>query len=450
MKARFIIDFGIFLNLFFTGHVLFRGQLPFEFYFSYVPIVIFLPFFILNYKFNTKLLYLLVPLLVTGILNVFISNNEFGNFFKIFLNLVLNFVFYEYVMQYYNYNIKHIFKIYLKISFYIAILGLIQLVSYWLGIKYGYDYSSFLPLNKWRYNPGGLGIRINSTFSEPSYLALSLSPAFFISLYTLLKGDTYFYTRNRAIVVLVCYLLSFSSLGFIGIGITIFLFTLNYGVVRYFLFAIPVGVFFFYAAYTNAEEFRRRIDGLNALFFEDILKLEGKDQEKTKVVNLVYVRKILPQIHGSSFVLYNNFTVAKKNFLNNPLFGTGLGSHELAFDKYNVNYALAGIYRFNVGDANSMLLRLLSETGLMGVLFAIFFVIKFSVTKDINDKEIDRFWLISNSLLTLILLQYLRQGNYTYNGFIMYAWMFYYNKLEYNEYQERQEEKLMEDGEILV
>ena len=140
--------------------------------------------------------------------------------------------------------------------------------------------------------------------------------------------------------------------------------------------------------------------------------------------------------------------VAVQNFKQNPLFGSGLGSHEIAFDKYNLNYMLGGIYEFFAPDANSMFLRILSELGIMGVLFTFMFIFKFFVSKSLGGAEDETYWLISNAILVIIFTQLLRQGNYTYNGFILFACMYYYNKLKYIEYTEKQREELqMTEGE---
>lgn len=430
----FLIDVGIFSNLFFTGFVFFKD--PFEFYISYIPILILFPIFIIKYKFYTPSLYILIPLLFVGLFNVLIENNTGPKFLKIYVNLCVNLVFYQYVIQYYNYDIKLLFKKYLKVAYIVCALGLFQLVSFWIGFKYGYDLRSFLPLNKWGINPGGLGIRINSFFSEPSSLGIAIAPAFFVCFYQLILRENSFISLKKSIVIVICYCLSFSSLAFLGIFLSILLITLNFGAIRYFLFAIPISVFLFFVAYNNANEFKSRVDGMNELFLNNILDTDDQGGTKngmalTRIAKIKKVRNFLSRVHGSSFVFYNNFYIAKKNFMKNPLFGTGIGSHEFAYDKYSLNKMIGGIYEFNAGDANSFFLRTLSEVGIFGAIFLILFVFKYFVSHDLNGKEDNDYWIISNALLVLILLTYLRQGNYTYNGFFLYGWMYYYNSFNY-------------------
>ena len=53
-------------------------------------------------------------------------------------------------------------------------------------------------------------------------------------------------------------------------------------------------------------------------------------------------------------------------------------------------------------------------------------------------EEDETYWLISNALLVIILIQLLRQGNYTYSGFMFYAWLYYFTKIKYNEYKQNE------------
>ena len=133
-------------------------------------------------------------------------------------------------------------------------------------------------------------------------------------------------------------------------------------------------MFLFFIAYNNTKEFKERVDGINELFFENILDNDISKTE-TKSGKVKRIRNFLKRVHGSSFVFYNNYNAAKQNFKENPLFGTGLGSHEFAYEKYNLSEKIGGIYQFNTTDANSMFLRVVSEAGLIGILFLILFVL---------------------------------------------------------------------------
>jgi hypothetical protein len=276
----------------------------------------------------------------------------------------------------------------------------------------------------------GIGVRINALFCEPSNFGTSIAPGFFLSLYALMKRDYSLLSRTHAIFIIIAYICTFSSLAYLGIFFTIVLLAINFGLVRYVIIAVPVSIFLFTIAYNNVKEFRVRVDGMQALFIDNILD-RNVPQKENYGAKVQRIRRILTRVHGSSFVLYNNFYIAKENFKQNPLFGSGLGSHEFAFEKYNLNYLLGDIYRFNTADANSMFLRILSETGLMGVIFVFLYIFKFYVSKNLLSPEDDQYWVISNALLVLILIQLIRQGNYTFSGFFFYAWLYYFNNIRY-------------------
>ncbi len=419
-----LIDIGIFSNFFSTAAILFRE--PFEFYYSYAPLIILLIIFAIKFPFYTPNLYILIPLILFGLFNILLGNNTINNFLKIFLNITINLVFYQYVMHYYNYDVKLVFKKYLTGVFLVSCLGLFQFMSFLIGFEQGYYFRGTLSLNKWNFSLGGFGIRINSIHAEASYLGTTHAPAAFVSIYKLIKPKTTLIDYPKAIVILICYVLSSSSLAFLGIFLSIILISLNFGAIKYFLATIPIIILAFVYTYNSSKDFRLRVDGLNKTFIQGML--DDDDQVLNKKASRARATSLIRNIHGSSFVLYNNYYVAMKNLENNYLFGSGLGSHEIAFKKYNLTAQLGGNYQFNAADANSTFLRTLSEVGLIGVGFLIFFMFKFYISKPrVGNVMQEEYWLISNAIFIVIFLQYLRQGNYSLAGFFFFCWMYYYN-----------------------
>jgi hypothetical protein len=265
--------------------------------------------------------------------------------------------------------------------------------------------------NKWGFAPGGLfGIRVNSVFAEPTHLGAVLSAAFFVAVYNLLRKETYYLTRFQSLVIITVYLLSFSSLGQTGIFLTLIFLTLNFGVIRYVVFLVPATIVLFNSLYDNVLDFRSRFQGLADLFSGQQFKLG--------------------QTHGSSFILYNNYIVAFRNFRTNFVFGTGVGSHPVAFEKYSMSKNIK-VYGFslNSSDANSMFLRLVSETGLFGVVIFLFIIFKFYVRRNVNNET--HHWIISNAILILLLLNLFRQGHYFLNGFPFFVMLYVFNYYSY-------------------
>ena len=425
-----LIDLGIFSILFFSVIILFKT--PFEFYLNYIPLILLLIVFIFKYRFPTQIFYIFVPLLIFGLINIFFENDTFADFLKIYLNIFIGVLFFYYVFEYYDRDIEKFFSIYMKFCVIACIICIIQLISFNIGFKYGFQYS-YLGFNKWGLAPGGFfGLRINGFFSEPSYVASTIGPAFFISIYNLFFRAAYFINRNKSILIIITYLLTFSSVAYLGVFFVVILLLINYGIIRYLIFAVPAVFIIFYYLYSNVDEFKLRIDGVSALYIEGILEKEGTSQSQGGAMQQISHKiNILGKIHGSSFVQYNNFVVAKENFVRNPLFGSGLGSHGIAFEKYNLNSFMGNEYKNNSSDANSMLLRIISETGLYGIVFMFLFIKNYYIKKAPDNEISDYHWLISNAVLIIILLQLARQGNYTYGGFMAYMWLYYYTKQDY-------------------
>ncbi|WP_306640441.1 hypothetical protein [Sanyastnella coralliicola] len=394
--------FCILLTIFLSSYILFRS--PFEGYITYLVMVMFFPIYVVRYGIPRLPVLLFTPILISGLIYIQVGDNETGLFIKIFIGFFSSVLFYRYVLQAFEYDVDTLFEMYLKGSVVVSMIGLFQMLSFFVGFGPGFDYSWIL--NKWGTSPGGLGIRLNSIFSEPAYFAGVVGPAFFVSIYNLFFRKNFFIKNWQCIVIITAYMLTFSTLGIISIFVSAFLLLLNFGFVKYAVIVVPLGFFGYQYAYNNIEDFRERVDGTTKVFSSD----EMPD---------------INEVHGSSFVLYNNYVIATENFSRNTLFGTGLGSHPVAFDRYSLTNAPGMIQiNFNKADANSMLLRLLSETGLYGVSVMIWLVLSNLVPKNRSQNETN--WLMSNAILVVILVYLMRQGHYFINGFPFFLWMYYY------------------------
>ncbi len=398
--ARVMIGLTIFLS----SYIFFKS--PFEGYITYIVFLMFFPIYMLRYGIPAGPVLLFLPAVISGFVYVRLGQNNPQIFLKILIGFFSSVLFYRYVIQSFDFNVDKLYKLYLRGAVIVSVIGLFQVFSFLVGFEPGYNYLWIL--NKWGYSYGGAGIRLNSIFSEPAYFAGVIGPAFFVSVHNLFAKTKYYLKRWENLVIIAAYVLTFSSLGIISVFITGLLLLINYGFIRYAAVFGPLIIVGYFYAYNNIPEFQSRIDGTFEVFSGDSQTAED-----------------LNQIHGSSFVLYNNFHIALENFRSNPIFGTGLGSHQIAFDRYTLT-KMAGVIEinFNKADANSMFLRLMSETGLYGVLFILYFVFSNVVFR--NKSANDTNWLLSNSLLVIIIVYLLRQGHYFINGFPLFLWMYYY------------------------
>ena len=138
-------------------------------------------------------------------------------------------------------------------------------------------------------------------------------------------------------------------------------------------------------------------------------------------------------LNTSSFALYSNFIIAKAAFNEYPLTGTGLGTHEANYKKYfskffDKDFVIRyGV--FNTADANSLFVRLLSETGLMGLGLFFTFLFKNALwRKGYNDNELRDYTLINQSIFIWFLVRLIRTGNYFGNGFFLFFFIYFITK----------------------
>lgn len=396
--ARFAIAFSIFIS----SYVFFKS--PFEAYPSYIVMLFFFPAYLARLPFPRDVMLIFLPPLAAGILSIQTGDNESGLFIKIFIGFFASVLFYRYVFEAFDRNLELLFQIYIRGALIVAVIGLIQLISYRIGFTAGYNYRWIF--NKWSLSLGGLGVRMNSVFSEPAYYAGVIAPAFFVAVNNLITGKRHFMTKRQAILMVVTYPLTFSTLGFLSMLVTGVLLLFNYGFVRYAIIFGPLMYLGYNYAYTSIPEFRDRIDGTQTVF---------TDEDLTDI----------NKVHGSSFVLYNNYVITMENFKRNPFFGTGLGSHPVAFERYSLTNRV-GIIKidFNKADANSMFLRLLSETGLYGVSIMLLLILRNYVSRQRSANDTN--WLLSNAVLVVILVYLARQGHYFINGFPFFLWLYYF------------------------
>lgn len=403
MKESRWITILIFISVFVSSITFFTE--PFEGYFHYLIFLVLLPYFIAKFGLPGKPLQIFILPLIIGIVQVVLGNNTWELLIKVFVGLSISTLFYYYVLLYYKLNVERIFELYLNGAVIISVIGLVEFVSFILHFTPGYNYSWLF--NKWGIVPGEFGIRVNSIFSEASQFAIMLGPASFVAIYSLLPGSPLLLHRWQSIVILVTLLLTTSSTGYLGLFFIVFLLMLNYGRIGIFFVGLLVMIGGGTLLYNTVDAFRSRVDTSIGLWVNDDLSINN--------------------VNSSSFVLYNNYHVALENFKENFLTGTGLGSHPIAFDKYSITKRTDIIdIKFNKADGNSLFVRLLSETGLIGIVFIFWVIFKFFVRRNPLEPD-NHLWLVSNSALVIILLYMLRQGNYFLNGFPLFMWLYYFS-----------------------
>ena len=404
-----LFNYLLIFNVFAGGFVLFFS--PFEFYLGYIFIIAFLIIYVLRYrKFDINFTFLLILIWLTNfsLVNVYFGNDALPLMLKQVVGILITGSAYYLLVKVNKYEIDKLFKIYLKIALFVAIIGIIQECSFLIGFKYGYDYSWLI--TKWKIIPvAERMLRVNSIFMESSHFAISMAPAFFISLLNITRKDSpYFnlkWSRWGNRIIILSYILTFSMVAYIVIFISlILLFAHHLKKPKNLILALVILLILSFSAYFLSSEIRIRVD------------------------DAVEVAKGKPSSHLTVYAYVSNAYVASKSFKSNPIFGSGLGSHPIAYDKFMASDAgkcfLKELYTgINKADANSLLLRLISETGLFGVIVVFYFIFRFFIKSDSN-KNLQ---IINNAIFVLFIAQLIRQGHYFYNGLFFFVWLYYFS-----------------------
>ncbi len=363
----------------------------------------------MKYGYPQFLMKILGIIAITGIYNVIAGNCTSFGFIKIWGGMLLSFSFYYYVLCYYKFNLFQLFSVYLKWSFFAAALGLIQLFTFIVGFGPGYNYSWLL--NKWGVIEGGLfGIRVNSLFAEPSTLAAVLAPAVYVAVYNMIHKSNFILNKKESIIIIICYLVTSSSTAYLGLMLIIFL-VIDGFKIRYLFLGLGIGIIGFFIFYKYSLDFQSRIDSSIALWVYEDFRIENTNT--------------------SGFVLYNNFHIGYETFKESPLIGHGVGSFELGYEKHTLTKTVLNYnFELNTSDGNSLFIRMMGETGLLGLGSFLFLIIRGFVAKRTRE-ELVKYRILSQAVLIMILLNLLRQGNYFLNGFPFFVLLYYYNWKEY-------------------
>ena len=356
---------------------------------------------------------------------------DLGDVLKQFTGILFS-VFPAYlVVSHYRNNLLRLFRIYLNVAFIISCIGIFQEVSFLLRFQEGYNYSWIL--NKWWLAPldSGLLLRINAVCSEPAHLAYALSPAVFAGLSTFL-GRSKLMSKFTSAIIISAFLLTFSTMGYFGLVIMGLLFMRESGMmrgisrVRFALLAIAL-VPTIYVLASFAPGISERINDN---------------------IGVMLGTKDITAINPSAFALQSNLAVTREAFKNSPILGTGLGTHARNYDRF---IGLAGGGRLtsfsdeglNRADANSLFLRLLSETGLVGTIaFLSLVYANFSFfQKDLGaqvhwpedqSRKLIGLRTVNAACCTHILLRLVRAGHYFILGFPFFLLLYVFSNRELN------------------
>ena len=335
-----------------------------------------------------------------GVINIFLGNDTL-NLLIIQLGsiLICYFIFISLIR---NHSVGEIFGIYWKFAVVMSFIGIIEVILGLLNISALQNLPIVFTYTKYWYRVGRI-VKIASLCREPSFLGYFLAPAVCLILFKILAPElldqSFKGTNNKfsSVIILLAYLCTFSGVAYFGLIIMIFMIWWKKGVSLKKLLIPIVLIVIALIMYSFVPDIHERVDDTFAVFFK------GADGSS---VNL------------SSYTYYANYNVAKKAFIGSYGMGSGLGSYQMMFDKYNIGSWGASTLNLNREDANSGFFRILTELGILGITLVIFFLIHFI------PKSRHRNNCYSVACFTLICMYLFRQGNYTHAGSILFLCLY--------------------------
>lgn|SRR5574343_264172 len=422
MNFKKLISWAMVASVFMDDFIFLRYQLPFDFYYYYLVFAV----SIIYYIKSTGSFHLLprwfsvsisTLILTTLAITIFEDNYSLG-VTKQIVGVVFTSIAYYTFLAYNNFEIKRIFRMYVFIAVFISLEGLLEEILNLNGIHIN---------ERIRITTSGY-YRIYGLLGEPYFLAVALLPSMFYVLYKTTIFEKIISKFNNVFittVIFTCFIFTFSSAGFLGLGgvILFWLYDKNYlNFKSWKIILLPIFIVLILISFNNIQNQWKEF---NIKFTQTLDAFKNNSTKKED----------LTELNTSSFALYSNYIIAQASFKEKPLTGTGLGTHEANYKKYfskffDQDYVIRyGI--FNTADANSMFVRLMSETGLLGLgLFFTFLLKNFVGKKGYSHPDLRDYTLINQSIFIWLIIRLVRTGNYFGNGFFLFFFMYYFcNKI---------------------
>jgi O-antigen ligase len=334
-----------------------------------------------TFKFNRSLVLFFIFWIISSLLFIFSFGYDFFPFLKQIVPILIFFLSAYDILIKRAFMINEIFEFYVKISYYTAIFGIAQWLLSLIGI---------LILIK---EPGLL----DSIAYEPSHYAALIMPAAIFRFFSFKQK------KIQTVVLIVSLLLTFSLTSYF-----VFIFAILLTKIK--LSSIPILIIVFTSLYFVFPLFPERITDR---FESSIEYFNGKSYTDYDT-------------HKSLVSFGSNLDVAMNSIATNPLTGVGIGGHETNYYKYFQNKAFRFNRSFglNFNSAHSLTIRILSEAGLIGFVFFIFFLYKSYIKKNNLNLQSNYFHLISLSCISHFLCKSIKLG-----GYIDYGTPFFFTLL---------------------
>ena len=366
----------------FSGAFLFRIGFDFKIFYILILLNSFLILKSSGLFINKKSSLILIIITALGLFSIIAFKNAFSRvIFQIIGISVISNYFYNF-FRYSKYSQQQIFKTYTDYAVIISVIGLFFFAAQlFLNINISFLLAKILPYG-YPTLEADSNLKLSSIMLEPAHFAGIMLPSFVYCFYYF-KSE-----KSRFFIIFIALILTFSAVGYAGL---LFVLIVLFISIKSFLKKTLILLIAFsvsFLAYFHVKEIKMRIDDTISVILKNDYNFEG--------VNL------------STYALISNYYVTSQVLKDSPIIGHGIGSHPISHDLYisgvNGGYIEAiGASNINNEDANSLLLRVLSEFGILGIAFIFYFIVKYYS----NDE-----YQYSQAILVYFFYKLLREGHY--------------------------------------
>lgn len=359
--------------------------------------IIFLFFLLVKKRrifFNKKILWLSLIIIIYSL--IILTKNNY-NYRKILQqSVVCGIIILSYFNLFKYYPLKKIWNTYMKMGILFSYLAILQGVIYYL-----LQIDIFIkPYNIWGLNGSYILskklIQVTSIAGEPGMFAQVLLPAVIFTLEKILKRKK---IKWNDIVILIAYLWTLTAIAFFSIGI--------YGILKFIILL----------------KNKKMKNIIIFLIFLSIILILVLNKIKTDILEKKIIESFgavfnfntinYYKINLSSFALFSNIKAALNS--NNYILGNGFGSIAEVYYQY---FTLTDhkFYGQNAEDGYSLLVRIFSEFGILGVILISIYILN---RINFNDKN----WLrrtINLSSFIGIISYFIRGGSYFMQGVVIF------------------------------
>lgn len=345
----------------------------------------------LIWKMNRIFSFPLIPwkiygyLLGSSLLSIAIAKMQFDGFIKQFIPILIIYSVNFYLVG--KHDWRRMFQLYVKIAFFTAIFGIVQVLLSFGGIDILIKESQ----------------RLDSVAYEPSHYASIIVPAIVFTFFHYSQYKLYF------LVMIVALFLTFNLTGYLA-----FLVVVSIAYVNPIYIVISLPILYYVVFYVLAGFNKNFSDRIN----ETLAVFSGNMNVITNTINT----------NGTTVSLYSNLMVADNNLKNYNIFGSGLGGHEETYYRFYSNsiFRLNYYYGLNAPSGHALTIRVFSEFGIVGLLVYVYMLLKRII---LMDRGIFR--SISLACLSHFICKTFKLGGYIDYGTPFFLAMLFVNYFHY-------------------